>query len=121
MYRATDVDLQQTTDVGGGYNIGWTKAGEWVQYTVNVGVAGNYAFQARIANIGVGTFHVEIDGANRTGSVTVPNTGAWDAWQTIQTAALSLTAGQHKVRVVFDTVGSGGAVGGFNWFRFVTP
>ena len=121
VYRSTDVDLQPTTDVGGGYSIGWTKAGEWVQYTVNVGTAGNYALQARIANIGVGTFHVEIDGVNRTGAVTVPNTGAWDTWQTIQTAALSLTAGQHKVRVVFDTVGSGGAVGGFNWFRFVTP
>ena len=121
VYRATDVDLQPTTDAGGGYSVGWTKAGEWLQYTVNVGTAGSYVLEARIANIGIGSFHVEIDGVNRTGSVTVPDTGAWDAWQTIRTAAMSLTTGQHKVCVVFDTVGSGGAVGGFNWFRFVTP
>jgi phosphatidylserine/phosphatidylglycerophosphate/cardiolipin synthase-like enzyme len=120
-YRSTDVDLQPTTDAGGGYNVGWTKAGEWLKYTVNVVTPGTYALEARIANVGTGTFHVEIDGVNRTGSVTVPNTGAWDAWRTIRTGGISLTGGQHVVRVVFDTVGSGGAVGGFNWFRFVTP
>jgi len=32
-YRATDVDLQPTSDAGGGYNLGWVNAGEWLTYT----------------------------------------------------------------------------------------
>src|SRR5437868_13672015 len=36
-YRATDVDVQPTTDAGGGYNVGWVSAGEWLAYTINVG------------------------------------------------------------------------------------
>src|SRR5262249_20842128 len=34
-YRATDVDIAATTDVDGGYYVGWTPAGEWLKYTVN--------------------------------------------------------------------------------------
>jgi len=109
--------LPISTDVGGGYNLGWTKASEWVKYTVNVSTTGTYTLDTRIANIGVGTFHVEVDGVDRTGPITVPNTGAWDAWTTITTTGIPLTAGQRVLRVSFDAMGSGGAVGGFNWFR----
>jgi phosphatidylserine/phosphatidylglycerophosphate/cardiolipin synthase-like enzyme len=119
--RATDVDVQATTDAGGGCYVGWTRAGEWLKYTVNVVTPGTYVLEARIANKGTATMHVEIDGVNRTGSITVPDTGAWTAYQTIRTGGISLTGGQHVVRVVFDTVGSGGASGNFNWFRFVAP
>ncbi|HEY8184512.1 MAG TPA: hypothetical protein VIF64_00500, partial [Pyrinomonadaceae bacterium] len=36
-YRSTDVDLAASDDPqGGGYYIGWTYAGEWQKYTVNV-------------------------------------------------------------------------------------
>jgi hypothetical protein len=118
VYRATDVDIQPTTDVGGGYNVGWTKTGEWLKYTVNVAATATYTLETRVANIGTGaTFHVEVDGVDRTGSIAVPDTGAWDAWQTITTPGIPLTAGQRVLRVVFDSMASGGAVGGFNWFR----
>jgi hypothetical protein len=32
----TAVDVQVTTDAGGGCNVGWTAAGEWLEYDVNV-------------------------------------------------------------------------------------
>lgn len=119
-YRSTDVDIQPTTDAGGGYNIGWTKTGEWLKYTINVTESGTYTFETRVANIGTGaTFYVELDGVDQTGPIAVPDTGAWDAWQTIQTPGISLTAGQHVLRVVMDAMASGGAVAGFNWFRLV--
>ena len=41
-YRPTDVDIETTADTGGGYNLGWVAAGEWLKYTVNVTAAGNY-------------------------------------------------------------------------------
>ena len=31
-YRTTDVDLESTTDVGAGYNVGRTRPGEWLKY-----------------------------------------------------------------------------------------
>src|SRR2546423_1138961 len=123
LYRATDVDIQSTaTDVGGGYGIGWTRAGEWLKYTINVAATGTYTLQTRVANIGTGaTFHVEVDGIDRTGPISVPDTGAWNLWQTITTTGMPLTGGGRVLRVVLDTIGTGGAVGGLNWFPLSAP
>jgi hypothetical protein len=119
-YRTTAVDIATTNDTGGGYYVGWTRAGEWLKYTVNVGTAGTYSLHTRLAALGSGgRFHVEIDGVDRTGPITVPNTGAWDAWQTIPTPGIALGAGVRTVRVVFDAVAAGGSVAAFNWFQFV--
>jgi carbohydrate binding protein with CBM6 domain/phospholipase D-like protein len=119
-YRSTDVDIQPTTDADGAFNVGWTKAGEWLKYTVNVAATGTYSLDTRVANIGTGArFHVEVDGVDRTGPISVPDTGAWQAWQTLTTAGIPLTAGVRVIRVVFDAVGTGGGVGNYNWFRFV--
>jgi hypothetical protein len=120
-YRSTDVDIGATADGGGGYYIGWTRPGEWLAYTVNIAAARTYTLKTRVANVGTGaTFHLEVDGVNATGAIAVPDTGAWDAWQSLLTPGISLLAGQHVIHVVLDTMGSGGAVGGFNWFRFFT-
>ena len=75
-YRATDVDIESTSDVGGGYSVGWAFAGEWLAYTVNVATAGTYDLEVRVASAGAGgTFHIEVNGVDRTGPLTVPNTG----------------------------------------------
>ena len=117
-YRSTSVDVGPTTDEGGGHYVGWTVAGEWLRYTVDVTAAGTYTFEARVANIGTGaTFHVEVDGVDRTGSIPVPDTGGWQAWLTIRKPGIQLAAGQRVVRVVLDTNSSSGGVGNFNWFR----
>ena len=119
-YRATDVDIEATTDIGGGYNLSKTRAGEWLNYTVNVAATGTYTLDTRVANIGTGgMFHVEVDGVDRSGPIAVPDTGGWQAWQTITTAGIPLAAGLHVIRVSLDKVGSSGGAGNFNWFRIV--
>ena len=119
-YRSTAVDIATTTDTGGGFYVGWTKAGEWLTYTVNVTTDGTYRLDTRLAALGAGgRFRIEV--AGRTASITVPNTGAWDAWQTVPGPNLSLSAGTHVLRVVMEQVGTGNAVAGFNWFEFVRP
>jgi hypothetical protein len=121
VYRTTDVDVQTTSDAGGGYNVGWTRAGEWLNYTITIGTSGTYQLQTRVANTASGgAFRVEVDGVDKTGSIAVPNTGGYQAWQTITTSGLSLTAGQHLMRVVFTTASGNGGVGNFNWFRLDT-
>jgi hypothetical protein len=117
-YRQTDVDLQASTD--GGNNVGWIAAGEWLNYTVKVTSAGSYAVTFRVASSGQGgTFHLEMNGANVTGPITIPNTGAWQAWQSV-TKTVTLAAGTQIARVVMDTGGPGGAVGNINSITFTS-
>ena len=101
--RSDNVDIEATTDTGGGQNIGWIQAGEWLEYTVNVTTAGVQTIQARVAATAAGkTFHLELDGANISGTLTVPNTGAWQTWQTVTATTPSLTTGQKVLRIVMD-------------------
>jgi hypothetical protein len=119
VYRSNNVDLQATTDSGGGYLVGWTKAGEWLNYTVNVTAAGTYALDVRVASNGVGgTFHVEVNGVNKTGTLTVPNTGGWQTFQTITKTGVTLAAGVQIIRVVMDSNSATTAgIGNMNWLR----
>jgi len=118
VHRTNNVDIQATTDTGGGYNVGWVKASEWLKYSATVAAAGSYTLDVRVASSGVGgTFHVEVDGVNVSGSMSVPNTGGWQVWTTISKTGLTLSAGSHLIRFVMDTNGPGGSVANFNWFK----
>ncbi|HEX8523355.1 MAG TPA: NPCBM/NEW2 domain-containing protein [Tepidisphaeraceae bacterium] len=114
------VDLENTSDAGGGFNIGYVKSGEWLNYTVNVAQAGLYNLAVRVASYTAGgNFHFELDGVNLTGAMTVPNTSAWQTYTTISKNGLNLPAGLHTLRLVMDSQGaSSGATGNFNWFKF---
>jgi|GEM_PF-6804254 len=118
-YRTGEgVDIATTTDTGGGYNVGYIKAGEWLKYTTTVATAGTYNLDFRVASAGTGgTFHLEVDGVNVTGTLAVPNTGGWQTWQTISKSGISLSAGAHTLRLVFDSNGSSGFVGNINWLQ----
>ena len=121
VYRSTGVDIQPTTDTFGGYNLGWVKAGEWLNYTFTVASAGLYTLDFRVASAGSnGQFHAEIDSANVTGELTIPNTGNWQTWTTVSKSGVSLTAGTHVLRLKMDANGTTGSVGNFNWLK-LTP
>lgn len=115
-YRGEGVDIESTTDAGAGYNVGFIKAGEWLEYTVDVPTTGSYNVSFRLANIrGGGTFHLETGGVNLTGAIAVPNTGNWQTYQTVS-KTVSLTAGTQVLRVAFDSNASSGYVANFNWW-----
>ena len=121
-YRATDVDIEQTSDGGAGYNVGWTSAGEWLNYSVTVTTAGIYDVEVRVASLTAGgTFHIEVNGANLTGPMTVPNTGSWKTWTTVRKTGVALTAGPQVWRLVMDAQGGSTSVGNFNFIRVVGP
>jgi hypothetical protein len=117
---AESVDIEATTDTGGGCNLGWVGAGEWLKYTVNVTTAGTYNLEFRIAspNSG-GTFHLEVNGVDKTGPMTVSGTGDWQSWATMTKTGVSLAAGQQVWRLVFDNAGSSGAIANMNYIRVV--
>lgn len=115
-YRADGVDLEPCTDLFGGYDLGWSAAGQWFNYTVNVTAAGSYVVQARVASDGPGgTFHFNVDGVSATAEIGVPDTGGWQFWDTLATP-ITLTAGQHVLTLCQDAIGASGDVANVNWF-----
>ena len=118
----TGVDVESTADSGGGYDVGWAFAGEWLNYSATVGTAGTYDIDVRVASGGAGgTFHIEVNGVDKTGPLAVPNTGGWQTWATIRKTGVALSAGPQVWRLVMDTNGATTAVGNFNWIRVSTP
>ena len=118
-YRQTDVDIEATTDVGGGFDVGWIRAGEWLQYTADVSAAGTYALELRVASASTGgTLRMEVDGTDVTGPIVVPNTGGWQSWQTIRTSGIVLQAGRRRIRLVFVAAGTNG-ITNVNFFSIV--
>lgn len=95
-----DVDIENCTDVGAGYNLGYAMAGEWLEYTVNVHTAGIYDLDLRVACDGEGrTLSVTMDGSAIASNIAIPNTRAWQAWTTTTVRGISLKAGQQVLRI----------------------
>lgn len=105
-YRTGEgVDIEASSE--GGYNVGWTGTGEWLEYTVNIASAGNYDFDVRVAGAAGGILRIEFDGVDKTGTITAPNTGGWQNWTTVSVSNISLDAGQQIMRIYMMS-------GGFN-------
>lgn len=109
---------------GGGYFVGWTLPGEWLDYTVTVAATGIYTLDFRVASQPLGgTFHLNVDGKDVTGELTVPSTGNWNVYTTVSKTGVNLAAGTHVLQLVIDTHGTGtGAGGNFDWIEAIqTP
>jgi Carbohydrate binding module (family 6) len=114
-YWPSDVDLERASS--GGYDVGWIAPGEWLSYSIDVATAGTYTLDARVAAPGPGgTFHVEADGRDVSGPMTIPATGGWQTWTTIS-KPVALAEGAQQLRIVFDAAGSC-CVGNLDWIRF---
>jgi len=99
-----DVDIEKCEDTGGGYNIGWTAAGEWLEYTVDVKSSGLYDLVIRGACDEDGrTVSFSIDGDAIASNVEIDNTGGWQEWEDFTVEDVELSAGEHILRL---TIGS---------------
>ena len=101
-YRTSE-DVDIITPAAGtnasGHAVNNIETGEWLEYTINVAAAGSYMVQLHVSSEFTNSrFHVEIDGVDVTGPVTVPSTGWWGTFTWLG-RTVSLTAGQHVLRV----------------------
>jgi hypothetical protein len=95
-YRIADVDRWEKVVYS-------TRGGEWMKYTVDVTATGTYTLAFRVAaQEGGAIFHVEFDGIDVTGPLTMPTTGGWGTFQTLTKPGVSLTAGRKVMRLVID-------------------
>ena len=106
-YRTQGVDLETATSPATGNDLGWTAAGQWFRYTVNVSTAGTYTVSFLVAAPSAVTdgFHLSnSSGTNLTGSVNVTATGGWQTWATV-TATVTLPAGTQTLTLNEDNAG----------------
>jgi hypothetical protein len=81
---------------------------------------GTYKLQTLTATIASGTaLHIEVDGVNVTGQMILPNTGAWYLYGPTSSSPVTLTAGQHVIRVAVDV--SGFLIDSIDVIRLNTP
>jgi glucosylceramidase len=99
----------------GGKDVGWTAAGNWLKYRIDVAQAGTYDLELRVSN-GTGTADTNaLSFRDATGhvlaTVSVPDTGGWAAYQSVH-AKVDLAQGDQPVTVYCEK-------GGFNldYFR----
>ena len=105
---------ETTTDVGGGQNVGYIDTGDWMDYSVTVSSAGTQTFSLRVSSPVGGQFQIRSSSGVVLATVSVPNTGGWQNWQTV-TANVVLQAGTQTIRVYSITNGWN-----FNWFEIGT-
>lgn len=120
-YRGeTQVDIEARPDASNGHGIGWIREGEWLLYTVEIKEAGEYKLEIPVAsNKPGGTFHIEIDGADVSGPITIPDTGGWDKLKTIEGKTTALDVGIVPMKIVMDKDGESGGIGDIDLVRFI--
>lgn len=117
-YTNTDLDVakETTSDDGAGQNVGYIDAGEILEYSFNVPASGNYTASYRVASNGGSLPGIRLlINDIWVDEVAIPNTGDWQAFQTVTGRVLTLPAGTHTAKIEAKS-------GRFNinWFSF-TP
>src|SRR6185436_5711528 len=117
------VQVETTSDTGGGQNIGWLANGDWARYdNVNFGSTAAHQFSARVASGAAGgvsgLVEVRLDNVNNApiGSFAIANTGGWQTWRTVP-GNVSAVTGTHTVFLRF-TSGQPADFVNVNWFVF---
>ena len=119
-YRKTGVDLEWREDASQKFNLGWTRPGEWLIYTVDVKEAGTYTIEMMVAcDKRGGQFRLEFNGVDKTGPVEVPDTGGWKNLKPFSKSGVKLEPGRYAMKLVLDKGGEKGSIGDIDYFRFV--
>jgi beta-glucanase (GH16 family) len=107
------VQKENTTDAGGGQNVGYIDNGDWMAYNaVNFPTSGTYTVEYRVASMSGGKVSMDLNaGSIQLGAVNIPATGGWQNWTTV-TQTVNVNAGTYNVGLYSQTGGWN-----INWFR----
>ena len=114
--REDGVDIVQidSTDKSKGYAIGFTQPGEWMEYTLKVTEAGEYAFVANVATASDGaSFILFMDGKAISDTIVAPKGEDWSTYGMVDGKTTALEAGEHVLRVAIT-----GAFINIDWLKF---
>jgi hypothetical protein len=107
------IQTETTTDTGGGLDVGYTNAGDWMDYAVNVQTAGAYTVSFRVASlVTTGSIQLRNSAGTTLATLTQGSTGGWQTWVTKSVAA-TLAAGNQTLRIYYSGAGLN-----INWIQF---
>jgi endoglucanase len=113
------VQTETTTDTGGGKDVSYIDPNDWMDYSLNAPTSGTYTVSFRVASQSANAkFDVRNSDGTVLATITVPNTGGWQTWQTV-TANVILPQGQQTLRL-FSTAAQYNNWN-INWMDFTTP
>lgn len=107
------VQVEGTTDAGGGQNVGYIDNGDWMAYnSINFPTSGTYTVEYRVASVNGGRLSLDLNaGSIQLGAVNIPATGGWQNWTTVS-HTVNVNAGTYNVGIFSQTGGWN-----INWFR----
>lgn len=113
--RNDAVDIEVTSDSGGGHNVGWIEANEWLVYGgLSVPASGSYIIRMRVASPSGASAAVDLNGGSiPLGDFAIPATGGWQNWTTV-TRTVNINAGTYNLGVFARSTGWN-----FNWIEVV--
>lgn len=101
-YRKDGVDIVDNKN--GGYAIGYTTSGEWLEYTIEVANDTEFGIEAMASN-GNNDFGIEIlADEKKLTTLTGSKTSDWDTYtKVVSKSKVPLTKGKHILKVLFNT------------------
>jgi beta-glucanase (GH16 family) len=106
-HRTDNVDIEATSDAGGGYNVGWTANGEWLAHNnITFPTSGAYTIAYRVAAPAAGgVISADLNGGSiPLGSTSIPATGGWQNWATVQ-RTINVNAGTYNLGTFISSAG----------------
>ena len=107
-YRAdgVDISLADGLDPSKGYRVGWTAAGEWLQYNVTVPSTGTYTMVAHVASGVVGAKSFVLTGFGRASfPFTFTFADGFNVWKDVAVKSIPLSAGNYTLRLTENSDG----------------
>lgn len=100
------VDIQTNPEPLEGFNVGWTAAGEWLQFSIEVEERGLFDLRFRHARSAEGAVDLRVvsDGNDLAPGLELASTGGWEAY-VVANAQVQLDAGPQVLRVFFPEGG----------------
>lgn len=112
------MQLEETSDIGGGFNAGFLGNEDWAEYKLEAQFPGRYAFDLRYASLdGTAAISLSLDSGSPIHSGTLAATGGWQSWTTQRVAMMDLSTGTHTLRVTIDA--PSGEDLNYNWIDAV--
>lgn len=109
------VSTEPAVDSGGGLDVGYIDPGDWMAYMLDVPSGGIYILRLRLATPNsAAQLEVKDERGTTLATVSVPNTGDWQRWQTVSTT-IRLLEGQQKIRIM--SVSTGWNNWNINWLE----
>lgn len=107
------VQTETTADAGGGLNVGYIDNGDWMDYGFVPTAPGSFNLKLRVTSpLANAQLQIRKSDGTVLATVNVPQTGGWQAWQTVTSTNFTLPAQFQMLRIV--STGSGW---NFNWLE----